>query len=113
VRGALEDFVHPADYFQKEEDYGGSSSKQEGYWKRSPFLPAQIKGTAEELRTKVEPFIGKTFQVMLALQIDDLRNDYLCTFKINDIAVKEEAAEQEKGSDNKEKGKRSGRGTRL
>ena len=113
ARGTLEDFIHPADYFQREEDYGGQSNEQQGYWKKAPFLPAQIKGTAEELRAKAEPFVGKTFQVILALQIDDLRNDYLCTFKINKVAVTEEKREQEKGSDNKEKGKRSGRGPRL
>ncbi|MGO9136561.1 MAG: hypothetical protein ACLP9S_00430 [Syntrophales bacterium] len=113
ARGSLEDFVHPADYFQKEEDYGWKSNKQQDYWKRAPFLPAQIKGTAKELRTKAEPFVGKTFQVMLALQIDDLRNDYLCTFKINRIDVKEELLEQDKGPDNREKGKSSGRGIRY
>src|SRR5271157_1658376 len=113
ARGTLEDFVHPADYFQKEEDYGGKSNKQQDYWKRAPFLPAQIKGTANELRTKAEPFVGKTFQVMLALQIDDLRNDYLCTFKINRIDVKEDTLEQDKGPDNKEKSKRFGRGMRY
>ncbi len=113
ARGTLEDFVHPADYFQREDDYGGSSYKQQGYWKRAPFLPAQIKGTAEELRTKAEPFVDKTFQVILALQIDDLQNEYVCTFKINKVAVTEEKREQEKGSDNKEKGKRSGKGMRF
>lgn len=113
ARGTLEDFLHPADYFQREEDYGGKSYKQQVYWRRAPFLPAQIKGTAEELRAKAEPFVGKTFQVILALQIDDARNDYVCTFKINKVDVTVEKHEQEKGSDNKEKGKRSGRGTRF
>ncbi len=112
ARGTLEDFVHPADYFQKEEDYGGSSSKQEGYWKRSPFLPAQIKGTAAELRAKADPFVGKTFQVILALQIDDVRNEYVCTFRINKVDVTEAKREQEKSPDNKEQGKRPGRGMR-
>jgi hypothetical protein len=113
ARGALEDFVHPADYFQREEGYGGSSNKEQGYWKRAPFLPAQIKGTAAELRAKAEPFIGKTFQVILPLQTGDLQNEYICTFKINKVAVTEEKREQEKGSDNKEKGKRSGKGMRF
>ena len=112
ARGALEDFVHPADYFQKEEEYGGRSSKQEGYWKRAPFLPAQIKGKAEELRAKAEPFVGETFQVILALQIDDVRYDYVSTFRINKVDVTEEKREQEKSPDNKEQGKRSGRGMR-
>jgi len=113
AKGTLEDFVHPADHFRREEDYGGRSNKQQGYWKRTSFLPAQIKGTAEELRVKSEPFVGKTFQVILALQIDDVRNYYVCTFKINKVDVTEEKREQEKGSDNNEKGKRAGRGTRF
>ena len=112
ARGTLEDFLHPADYFQKEEDHSGKSSKQEGYWKRTPFLPAQIKGTAEELRAKAEPFVGKAFQVILALQIDDLQNEYVCTFRINKVDVTEEKREQEKSPDNKDQGKKSGRGTR-
>jgi len=107
ARGTVEDFVHPADYFQKEEDYGGGLNKQEDYSKRSSFLPAQIKGTAEELRAKAEPFVGKTFQVILALQSADVRNDYVSTFKINGVAVTEEKSEQEKNPDNN--GKRSGR----
>ena len=51
--------------------------------------------------------------MILALQIDDLQNEYVCTFKINKVAVTEEKREQEKGSDNKEKGKRSGKGMRF
>jgi hypothetical protein len=113
ARGTLEDFVHPADYFQWEEGQGGRSNKQQGYWKKASFLPAQIKGNAEELRTKAEPFVGKTFQVILALQIDDVRNEYVCIFKINKVAVTEEKREQETDSDNKGKGGRSGRGMRF
>ena len=112
ARGTLEDFVHPSDYFQKEEDRGGKSSQQEGYWRRTPFLPAQMKGTAEELKAKAEPFVGKTFQVILALQIGDLQNKYVCTFRINQVRVTEAKHEQEKSPDNKEQGKRSGRGMR-
>jgi len=42
------------------EPIGSSTSdKQDGYWDRAPFLPTQIKGTAEELRTKSDPVIGK------------------------------------------------------
>ncbi len=113
ARGTLKDFLHPADYFQREEDYGGKSYKQQVYWRRASFLPAQLKGTAEELRAKAEPFVGKIFQVVLALQIDDARTDYVCTFKINKVEITEEKREQEKTPDNKEKGKRSGRGTRF
>jgi hypothetical protein len=101
AKGSLEDFVHPADYFQLEK----WSSKQHGHWKRAPFMPTQIKGTAEELRTKTEPFVGKTFQVILALQVDDVRNDYVCTFKINNVDVTEKEEQQpEKKSTGSRKG---------
>ncbi|MCG6534923.1 MAG: hypothetical protein L7F78_09580 [Syntrophales bacterium LBB04] len=109
ARGTLEDFVHPADYFKREELSGGKSYKQQGYWKRAPFLPTQIKGTAEELRKRAEPFAGKTFQVILALQIDDVRNDYVYTFRINKVDVTEKEQQQEK---NPNEGKGSGKGGR-
>jgi hypothetical protein len=95
-RGTIEDFVHPVDYFQWEEGGGRRSSKQQGYWRRAPFMPTLIRGTAEELRAKAEPFIGKTFQVILALQIDDVRNDYVCIFKINNVDVIEKEQQPEK-----------------
>ena len=104
----LEDFVFPADYWQKEE-FGKKSHKNQVYWKRVSFLPTQIKGTAEELRTKIEPFVGKTFQVILALQVNGVRNDYVCTFRINKVDVTEKEQQQEKNT-NSEKG--SGRGGR-
>jgi len=100
ARGSLEDFVHPADYFQWEK----WSSKLQGYWRRASFMPTQIKGTAEELRTKAEPFVGKTFQVILALQFDDVRNDYVCTFKINNVDVTEKEQQPEKKSNGSRKG---------
>jgi len=102
-RGTLEDFIHPADYFRWEE-YSRGSYKQ-GYWMRDPFLPTQIKGTAEELRPKAEPFVGKTFQVILVLQINDVQNDYACTFKINKVDITEKEQQPVKKS-NEGKGDR-------
>lgn len=106
--GTLEDFVNSADYFQWEEIHG-RSYKNQGYWRRVSFLPTQIKGTAEELRAKAEPFIGKTFQVILALQIDNVRNDYVYTFKINKVVVTEKEQPSEK---NPTERKGSGRNNR-
>jgi len=109
ARGTLKDFVHPADYFKREELGDGKSYKQLSYWKRVSFLPTQVKGKKEELRTKAEPLVGKTFQVVLALQIGDVRNDYVYTFKINKVDVAEKEQQQEKNPD-EEKG--SGKGGR-
>ena len=106
AKSAIEDFVHPADYFQWEGGGGKRSSKQQGYWRRASFMPTQIKGTAEELRVKAEPFVGKTFQVILALQIDDIPNNYVCTFKINKVDVTEKEQQPEKKSNENGKGSR-------
>jgi len=110
-RGAIKDFVHPADYFKWEELGGGKSNKEQGYGKRTPFLPIQIKGKAEELKAKVEPFVGKTFQVILVLQIGDVRNDYISTFKIDDVTITEKEEHQEKNP-NEGKGSGGGKGGR-
>jgi len=112
ARGTLEDFMHPADYFRWEEAYGGKSSKQQGYWRRASFLPTQIKGTAEELRAKTEPFVGKTFQVILALQIENVRNDYVNTFRINKVEVTEKVQQEPQPEKNHDEGKGSEKGSR-
>ena len=96
TRGKLDDFLHPADYFQWEPIGILTSGKQDGYWDRAPFLPTQIKGTAEELRTKTDPVIGKTFQVILPLEINNVRIDYLCTFKINRVEIIDNREKDEK-----------------
>jgi hypothetical protein len=95
AKDTLEDFVYPADYWQKEES-SKKSHKNQGYWKRGSFLPTQTRGTAEELRTKAEPFVGKTFQVVLTLQINGVRNDYICTFIVNNVDVTEKEQQPEK-----------------
>jgi len=105
AKNTLEDFVYPADCWQKEES-GKKSHKNQGHWKRGSFLPTQIRGTAEELRTKAEPFIGKTFQVILALQINSVRTDYVCTFIVNNVDVTEK--EQQPGKNTNNGGSRRG-----
>ena len=112
ARGTLEDFIHPADYFRLEEDFGRGSYKQQGYWRRASFLPTQIKGPAEELRAKAEPFVGKTFKVILALQIDNVRNDYVNTFKINKVDVTEKVQQEPQPEKKPDEGKGSEKGSR-
>ena len=43
AKDTLEDFVYPADCWQKEES-GRKSHKNQGHWKRGSFLPTQISG---------------------------------------------------------------------
>jgi hypothetical protein len=108
AKDTLEDFVYPADYWQKEES-GKKSHKNQDHWKRGSFLPTQIRGTAEELRTKAEPFVGKTFQVILALQINGALNDYVCTFIVNKVDVTEKEQPSQKNPEDKTGSRRGGR----
>ena len=105
AKDTLEDFVYPADYWQKEES-GKKSHKNQVYWKRGSFLPTHIRGTADELRTKAEPFVGKTFQVILAMQINGVRYDYMCTFVINKVDVIEKEQQPEKNPEDRTGGRR-------
>jgi hypothetical protein len=106
----LEEFMHPLDYFQWEEIRGMSAAKKQGYWDRAPFLPTQIpKGTAEELRVKAGAMVGKTFQAILPLEINQIRIDYLCTFRIAHVDIAESEEPMGRNSSDSKGSGRSGR----
>ena len=106
----LEEFIHPLDYFQWEEIHGMSAAKKEGYWDRAPFLPTQIlKGTVEELRAKAGAMVGKTFQTILSLEINQIRIDYLCTFRIDHMGIAESEEPMRRNSGDSKGSERSGR----
>ena len=105
----LQDFIYPLDYFQWEEIRGIRSDKKQGYGDRKPFLPIKINGSAEELREKAEVFIGKTFQVALPIEINNVRTDYLCTFKITNVDITEGEELLERNSSEKKGGARTRR----
>ena len=109
ARGTIDDFIHPADYFAPEEGYGKRSSGRTVDWRKSPFLPTQIKGTAEELRVRAESVVGKTFRVMLPIEIDYVLNDYTYTFKINGVNVSEKTERIETNSNENRENKMPGR----
>ncbi|GAI08971.1 unnamed protein product, partial [marine sediment metagenome] len=43
---------------------------------------------AEELKAKAEKYIGKTIQVLLPLQIEDVVNEYIFIFKYANMLSK-------------------------
>ncbi len=108
-KDTLEDFVFPANYWQKE-DFGDESGHKQAYWRRESFLPVQIKGTTEELKIKAEPHIGKTFQVILVLHSNGVGRHYICTFKINGVNVTEKEQQPKKNTDNTGNRKQNRRG---
>jgi hypothetical protein len=105
----LPDFIHPLDYFQWKEIRGMRSDKQQGYWDRTPFLPTQIKGTAEELRVKAGAVVGKIFQVILPLEISNVRIYYLYAFRITNVDITEGEEQMERNSSGKKGSGRTGK----
>jgi len=112
-KGSLKDFIYPADYVQKAENYSSRSRTRANEWEKRTILPDQMRAAADELKAKAEPLVGKTLQVLLPLQVENVRYNYLFTFKINKVSITEEKHEQEKSSEDKGRGRRSGRGMRF
>jgi len=75
-RGTLSDVIYPTDYVSYTSGaYGG--------WNEQPLLPnEQMGGDPQTLLRASEEFIGKTVQILLPIQIEDVTNDYIFTFKI-------------------------------
>jgi len=56
-------------------------------WLQDPLFPIFSKN-AEELRSKAQKYIGKTIQVLLPLQIENVLNEYIFTFEVKSVGVK-------------------------
>ena len=91
-KGILEDTIVPTDYISWSEGTKYSA----GSWDEKPLLPDSdfhgdyIKGkypTLEDFDNAVKSYIGKTIQVLLPLQIEDVINDYIFTFKIDSVST--------------------------
>ncbi len=77
--GSIEDLVFPTDnVYYSSGAYGG--------WTQVPLFPTSGY-TVEELRTKAEPYKNRKFQVLLPLQIEDIVNEYIFIFGINDVVI--------------------------
>ena len=80
-KGSIDDLVYPT-------DYAYFVSGQYGGWDESPLFPNRAQ-SSEELKSKSQKYVGKTFQVLLPLQIQDVTNEYTFTFQINGVQVKQ------------------------
>lgn len=103
--GVLNDFMHPADNFRIVENDEKGRGDRYNYWVRAPFLPDQLREGSEERKAKAEPgrpgdlaktlraqaekFIGKTYSVILRLEINNTRLYYFSTFRIDGVRVTE------------------------
>lgn len=78
-KGKIDDVIVPVDNVYFTGGYGG--------WAESPLLP--ISGyTAEQRRQAAYGYVGKSIQVLLPLQIEQVVNDYIFRFRINDVDLR-------------------------
>ncbi len=90
-KGMIEDLVYPADYIALSssmwmtQDLFPHSRDAGGIWTVSSGFFGQRNVTDEEWREKVIKNKGKTFQVLLPLQIQNVVNEYIFIFKITDV----------------------------
>lgn len=92
-RGYIEDLIFPGDRVVWIDGIYSRYGSTPGTWHKEPIMPSVRGGASgEELRAKATPFIGKTFSVLLPLQIEDVLNDYLFTFKVNSVSITEKPA---------------------
>ena len=63
-------------------------------WYEKPLFPSwQEGGTIESFQKSVAPLVGKTFQILLALEIEGTTNDYIFTFRIDQVKTWKEGEE--------------------
>ena len=77
--GTVTDVIIPTDNVHFSSISGG--------WREDPLFPVSAT-TAGELKSKTEKYIGKTIQVLLPLQIEDVVNEYIFTFEVQSVEVK-------------------------
>lgn len=84
-KGSVSDLIIPTDniYYWSGYDSG---------WRKTPLFPTySVVGdstAATQLRSKSKKYIGKTIQVLLPLQIEDVVNEYIFTFEVKNVEVK-------------------------
>jgi hypothetical protein len=84
VRGAtVSDLIFPAENV----DWVGGPY---GGWQIKPLFPtSSMSGTPEDLLAKAKKYVGKSFQVLLPLEIEQAVKEYIFVFKVNDVVMGE------------------------
>jgi len=84
-KGMLKDFVYPADYVSYTRDEWVERPLYVG-WVEKPLLPyTQKGGDSQALLNSAQGYLGKTLQVLLPIQFENVTYNYVFTFKINDV----------------------------
>ncbi len=96
-RGSIEDIVFPTDFVRWVE----GTRYTAGRWLEESLLPdyeyqsKYTKGTYasyEDFSRTMQGYVGKTYQVLLPLQIEDVVNDYIFTFRVDGVIKKQDTS---------------------
>jgi hypothetical protein len=59
-----------------------------GGWRIKPLFPtSSMRGTSEDLLAKGKKYVGKSFQVLLPLEIEETVKEYIFVFKVNQVVM--------------------------
>lgn len=82
-KGKIEDVVTPTNLVYYKEGFYGTYFSSPGGWREKPlFNYYQTGGTEMTVKQLLESNVGKSFQVLLPLKIEETVNDYIFTFSI-------------------------------
>jgi hypothetical protein len=96
-KGTIEDIVQPTHLVYYREGYYGRYTSTPGGWEEKPLLVdydyhgTYLTGTYstfDAFDRAVKSNVGKTYQVLLPLQIEDVINDYIFTFRVESVTTK-------------------------
>lgn len=90
-KGRIDDVIVPTDYVYFDEGYYGQYYTKKAEWKEKPFFESlQYGGDPKLLENEMRNNVGKTFSVLLPLEVENVVNDYIFNFKVDSYEYKGE-----------------------
>lgn len=78
ANGKYKDAIFPA----------GNFVYRSGNWHKDPLFPTlSVSRQANSMEQEASEFIGKSFQIILPLEVDNAANEYVFTFKVSNVEV--------------------------
>ncbi len=85
-KGVIKDFIYPADYVYYTTDRWVERPLWGAGWTEKPLLPDSKRGgDPQEFLKSAKTYIGKTFQVLLPIKVEDVIYNYVFTFEVKDV----------------------------
>jgi hypothetical protein len=87
-KGKIDDLICPTDHVYYRKGYYSRYGSISGGWETNPLLPSfQAGGDEISFRNNANACVGKKIQVLLPLKIEEVVNDYIFSFQINDVEI--------------------------